>query len=273
MILYDDVKIEIMIDFKKYKSNIRYFYDLVMVLTNKEIKVRYKNSVFGYLWSLANPLFFALIYFTAFKTFMRVDIEDYTLFLICGLFPWQWMGNSLSNNLFSFIGNAQIIKKTVFPRAVLPLSNILMEGFNFILSLPVIFFFIFFYGKEFYWESWVLYIPILLLLQVVVSYGFSLLFATVNLFFRDIERFVQLGLMMLFYATPILYKSTMIPERYEWIINYNPFAKLMISWRDLFMTGNVDNDYLLSTLIIGIMINIMALFIYNKLKFKFAEVL
>ncbi|MCG3886884.1 ABC transporter permease [Photobacterium leiognathi] len=262
-----------MIDFKEYKSNIRYFYDLVMVLTNKEIKVRYKNSVFGYLWSLANPLFFALIYFTAFKTFMRVDIDNYTIFLICGLFPWQWMNNSINNNLFAFLGSAQIIKKTNFPRSVLPLSNILMEGFNFILSIPIIIVFLLFYNIKINYGSIIFWTPLLMVSQIIISYGISLIFSSINLFFRDIERFVQLGMMMLFYATPILYAEHMVPEKYKWIIEYNPLAKITLCWRELFMTGNVNIEYFQSSIIYGFIFCILGFIIFNKLKYRFAEVL
>lgn len=262
-----------MINVKTLKYKIRYFYDLVMVLTNKEIKVRYKNSVFGYLWSLANPLFFALIYFTAFKVFMRVDIENYTIFLICGLFPWQWLNNSINNNLFAFLGNAQIIKKTNFPRSVLPLSNILMEGFNFIISIPIIIGFLYFYKIHVNYEFLMYWVPILAFTQILIAYGISLIFSSINLFFRDIERFVQLGMMMLFYATPILYSEKMIPHGYLWVLDYNPLAKIILCWRDLFMHGNVNIEYFQSSIQVGIISCLIGSIIFNKLKYRFAEVL
>ncbi|MGN5903477.1 O-antigen export ABC transporter permease RfbA, partial [Klebsiella pneumoniae] len=107
-------------------------------MTNKDLKVRYKSSMLGYLWSVANPLLFAMIYYFIFKLVMRVQIPNYTVFLITGLFPWQWFASSATNSLFSFIANAQIIKKTVFPRSVIPLSNVMMEGLHFLCTIPVI---------------------------------------------------------------------------------------------------------------------------------------
>lgn len=244
-----------------------------MILTRKEIKVRYKNSFLGYLWSLANPLCFAMIYYIAFKVFMRVNIENYTLFLICGLFSWQWMANSITHNLFSYVNNAQIIKKINFPRSVLPLSSILMEGFNFIISIPVILSFLYFYNIEFHSFSYIVWIPILSLIQIFITYGLSLALATLNLFFRDVERFVQLGLMMLFYATPILYNEAMIPVKYQWIIDINPLAKIAVSWRNLFLHGTIDFSYIISSLITGFVCMCIGCLIFNKLKYRFAEVL
>lgn len=113
------------------KYSLGYLWDLATVITQKELKVRYKSSFFGYLWSIANPLLFAMIYYFIFKLVMRVQIPNYTVFLITGLFPWQWFANSANNSLFSFISNSQIIKKTVFPRSVIPFSNVLMECLHF----------------------------------------------------------------------------------------------------------------------------------------------
>ncbi|HHQ5456019.1 TPA: ABC transporter permease [Aeromonas veronii] len=245
----------------------------MIILTKKEIKVRYKNSFLGYIWSLANPLCFAMIYYVAFKVFMRVNVENYTLFLICGLFSWQWMANSITHNLFAYINNAQIIKKTNFPRSVLPFSSILMEGFNFIISIPVIMVFLHYYNVTYHFMSYLIWIPILSLIQILITYGLSLTLATLNLFFRDVERFVQLGLMMLFYATPILYDESMIPDGYQWIIDLNPLAKIAVSWRNLFLYGSVNISYILSSLLIGVVCMCVGCFVFNKLKYRFAEVL
>lgn len=250
----------------------RYYLDLVSVLTDKEIRIRYKSSVFGYLWSLANPVCFAVIYHLAFKVFMRVPIEDYALFLICGLFAWQWLSCSISHNLGVFAGNAQMVKKTGFPRSALPLSIILMEGFHFLLSLPVIIFCLYVFDKEITYSLFFL-IPVLLVIQTLMAYGFSLIFSSLTLFFRDIERFVQLTLTALFYATPILYSTALMPETYHWIIDYNPFAKLIILWRDLFLTGGINIPYLIDTSLIAIISLFIGFYIFNQLKHRFAEVL
>ena len=90
--------------------------DLIVELTKKEMKVRYKRSYLGYLWSVLNPLTLALIFFFAFKVVMKVGIEDYPLFLIAGLFPWQFLSNSVNAGVMAFVSNASLIKKTSFPR-------------------------------------------------------------------------------------------------------------------------------------------------------------
>jgi lipopolysaccharide transport system permease protein len=88
---------------------IQHSIDLIIVLTQKELKVKYKNSFLGYLWSIAHPLAFAFVFFLAFKIVMRVEVEDYALFLIAGLFPWQWFSNSVNASALVFLGNASIV--------------------------------------------------------------------------------------------------------------------------------------------------------------------
>ena len=231
------------------KYNLGYLFDLLVVITNKDLKVRYKSSMLGYLWSVANPLLFAMIYYFIFKLVMRVQIPNYTVFLITGLFPWQWFASSATNSLFSFIANAQIIKKTVFPRSVIPLSNVMMEGLHFLCTIPVIVVFLFVYGMT-PSLSWVWGIPLIAIGQVIFTFGVSIIFSTL-----------------------ILYASDMIPEKFSWIITYNPLASMILSWRDLFMNGTLNYEYISILYFTGIILTVVGLSIFNKLKYRFAEIL
>ncbi|MGF9658669.1 ABC transporter permease [Pantoea agglomerans] len=254
------------------RYSIGYLFELVLVITGKEIKIRYKNNIFGYLWSLANPLCFAFIYYVAFKVVMKVPVENYTLFLLCGLFPWQWFANSLIMGMGGFLSNAQIIKKTAFPRFVIPFSTVLMECFHFIFAIPVIFIFLHIYGFSPDW-IWLAGVPIIGLAQILLSFGLAILFATINLFFRDIERFVSLAIMMLFYATPILYSVDLVPKEYLWVFNANPLSSMILSWRDLFMHNNLNWGYIGNFYISSLICVFLGMWTYNKLKDRFAEVL
>ncbi|MDU2098649.1 MAG: ABC transporter permease, partial [Staphylococcus sp.] len=121
--------------------------------------------------------------------------------------------------------------------------------------------------------TWVWGIPLIAIGQVIFTFGVSIIFSTLNLFFRDLERFVSLGIMLMFYCTPILYASDMIPKTYSWVITYNPLASMILSWRDLFMNGVINYEYILILYITGIILAILGLGIFNKLKYRFAEIL
>jgi len=130
------------------KKEFQHYIDLMIVLTQKELKVKYKSSFLGYLWSIAHPLAFALVFLVAFKIIMRIEIEDYALFLIAGLFPWQWFSNSVNASPLVFLGNASIIKKVNFPRNLMPFTQVFQDMIHFILAIPVIVLFLFIYRKS-----------------------------------------------------------------------------------------------------------------------------
>ena len=254
------------------KYSVGYLLDLATVITEKELKVRYKSSFFGYLWSIANPLLFALIYYFIFKLIMRVQIPNYTIFLITGLFPWQWFASATTTSLFSFIANAQIIKKTVFPRSVIPFSNVMMECLHFLCTIPVIIVFLYVYNMR-PSLNWLWGIPLIGIGQMILTLGIALMLSTLNLFFRDLERFVTLGIMLLFYCTPILYSNDMIPAKFQWLVEYNPMANMVVSWRDLFMNGVLNYQDMGRMYLYAFGFLAVGSWIFNSLKYRFAEIL
>ncbi len=251
---------------------IQHYIDLITVLTQKEIKVRYKSSFLGYLWSIGHPLAFAMVFFIAFKIVLRIQVENYALFLIAGLFPWQWFANSVNASPMLFLGNASIIKKVNFPRNIIPLTAVLQDMIHFVLSIPVIVLFMFIYHKSLS-LTWLYGIPVLLSIQFVITYGVSLIISSLNLFFRDLERLTVILMTLLFYFTPVIYPETMIPERYKPLINLNPLAPLMISWRNLFLNGTLEPASLIILLAYSLIILLLGYQVYRKLSWKFAEVL
>ncbi len=254
------------------RQKLEYYFDLISVLTKKEIKIRYKSSMLGYVWSIANPMLYALIFYFVFKVIMRFQIKEYSLFLICGLFPWQWINNSILSSTMSFVGNVSLIKKVAFPRLFLPLAQVLNDGFHFIVSIPVIVVFLLFYGRL-PSLSWLLLVPFMLIPTFLIIYGFSLAISSINVFFRDLQYLVNLIMMVLFYLTPVFYSIRFVPEKYRYLVYANPFTPVVLSWRSLFMHNTIDiNNYLIS-LLYGVVALLAGLFIYGKLKDRFAEMI
>ena len=121
--------------------------ELLYVLVRKELKARYKNRFLGYVWALANPVAFAFVYWIAFKFIMRMEVENYSLYLLTGIFPWVWLSTGVISATRSFIVNASLIKKVPLPRAILPLGNVAQEMVHFVFALPVIVAFVWFAGE------------------------------------------------------------------------------------------------------------------------------
>lgn len=251
---------------------IQHYIDLIIVLTQKELKVKYKSSFFGYLWSIGHPLAFAFVFLVAFKVVMRIEVEDYALFLITGLFPWQWFSNSVNAAPMVFLGNASIIKKVNFPRNLMPFTQVFQDMIHFVLSIPVIVLFLFIYHKT-PSLSWFYGIPVLLIIQFLMTYSISLIVSSTNLFFRDLERLTIILTTLLFYFTPIIYPEKMVPEKYRFLINLNPLSPLMVNWRNLLLTGTLELSYVALSLGYAMLAFVLGYLVYNKLSWKFAEVL
>lgn len=246
--------------------------DLLIVLVQKELKVRYNHKLLGYLWSIANPLAHSMIYFLAFRVFMRVHIDNYTLVLISGLFPWQWISNSIGGATSLFVGNAAIIKKVDFPRYIVVLADDLNHMIHFVASIPVIMLFLFLF-KEAPTIHWLYGFPILLVLQFITAFSLSLTIATLNVFLRDLERLTSILLHFVFYVTPILFPLNQIPAGYKKYIFLNPLAPLMVSWRELILEGQLEPRYLAYSAIYAVLFFAIGAFLYRKLEWRFAEVI
>jgi len=218
---------------------LQYYLDLILILTIKEFKIKYKGSILGYIWSLLNPLLLTIIFYFAFKIVLKIPTKDYLLFLIAGLFPWQWFANSLSISPNILIYNANIIKKIYFPRCFLPLAVVLSEMIHFLLSIPIIFITAIFY-KKIPSYHWFLGIPLILIPQFLFTFGLTLLISALNVFFRDLERIVFFLLTIIFYLTPIIYDESLIPTKYKLILSLNPLYGIIHLWKDLFINNNFD---------------------------------
>jgi lipopolysaccharide transport system permease protein len=246
--------------------------DLLSELIKKEIKIRYKNSYLGYIWSVANPLALALIFYFVFQIISKMEMENYALFLVTGLFVWQWIMNSMQVGTMQFVGNAGLIKKVNFPRYFIVIALVFSEGFNFIFSLPIIF------GFGIYYDIFpslkvLIGIPLLLIITASFIYGLSLFLATINLFFRDMERIVGLLMTFIFYATPILYPVSMIPDNFSYLLYVNPFTPFVIIWRELLLNNIFDLHFISISLSYAFISVLFGSFFYNKLKYKFAELI
>ncbi|MEZ4873238.1 MAG: ABC transporter permease [Bdellovibrionales bacterium] len=153
-------------------NSLKHSYELVMILAEKEIKTRYKKNIFGYLWSISNPLAYTLIFYFAFEVVLKISEPNYTLFLITGLFIWQWISNYLGGSTLTFIQNTQLIKKASFPRYLIPLTTCLQDAFHFLVSIPILIVFMFLYKVDFHPEIF-LAIPLNFFVTFIFLFGLA----------------------------------------------------------------------------------------------------
>jgi len=203
--------------------------ELIWALALKELRVRYKRSVLGFLWALLNPLLMMIILTLVFGTLMRFSIDHYAIFLLSMLLPWTFFSQSLAYGVESVVGNAQLLKKVRVATLVFPVAAVLANVINFLLSLLPLALLIVLLRFPLYW-TWV-YLPVPMLGLFLFTLGTCFLFATVNVFFRDVSHIVQIILSAWFYVSPIIYSLDFIPQKYRFFFRLNPMLYVLNGFR------------------------------------------
>ena len=252
------------------KRTLAYYRDLVLVLLGKEFKIRYKSTLLGYGWSVMHPLASALILFVLFRVVMRFELQAYWLYLIGGLFAWQWIANTVASANFYFLGNSTLIKKVRFQRAALVLAGVLNDLVHFLVSIPVVIGIMAYYHK---WPriEWLWMLPALVAVQLVMTFGLGLFVATANLFFRDLERLSGILMNLLFYLTPIVFTWDRVPAEYQWLLYVNPFAPLVACWHGLFYYDAVPMACLAGACAWSAAFFALGWLVYSRCVWRFAE--
>jgi len=250
--------------------SIEYRRDLVAALLTKELRARYKRTVLGYAWSLLNPLAMAAIYFVLVTRIFDVKVENYSLVLVAGLFPWQWIANSIMSSSMVFVGNAGLIRRTSFPRAVLVLSTSLNDLVHYLASVPVILGFMLWF-RIIPDARWLLLLPILLVVQWAIILGIGFIVASANVFFRDLERITTIGVTIWFYLTPVIYTREMIAGKHEWLLYANPVTGVLLGWRSLFMGEPIDLVLLACSAAWAVVLSSAGYMFYRRVQWRFAE--
>lgn len=236
----------------------------------KDIRGKYKGSFLGVLWSFVNPLLMVLVYALVFPYIMRIKQDNYLIYLISAIIPWNYFTTTVTQGTVTVLNNANVIKKVYFPREILPISTATSALVNFLISCIIILLFVIFGGVGI---SWVLiFLPFIALIQYIISLSIIFILSGVEIYVKDIEYIVNFVIMMLFYLTPILYSIDMIPAKLQWIIKLNPMSHLINAYRDIFLYHNIPNMKNLSILLaIGLVLLVITYKLFKKMEKGFAE--
>lgn len=245
--------------------------ELLKTNIKKDIRGKYKASFLGVLWSFVNPLLQVLVYAIVFPYIMRVQTDNYLIFLVCGIIPWTWFTYSISNGTTSITTNANLIKKVYFPREILPISVVSSGLINFLISCIIILLFVIFGGLGVTWH--LIFLPFIALIQYVITLSIVFLLSAFNVYVKDTEYIVVFFVNMLFYATPILYSIEMFNNTWlVWLFRFNPLAHLINAYRDIFYVHQVPQiGNLLILFGVGIILMLLCYMLFKKLEKRFAE--
>lgn len=276
------------------------FRELLFAMVEREIKIRYKNSALGFLWSLVMPLATIFVMWLVFKVFMRNATPSFSAYVLAAYLPYQFIQMAILDSAQSVLISLPVVKKVYFPREILPLASVISNFIHFLLSLPVFFGFLFityastgFEVSPFTWRLW--FLPVLLVITFMLTAGVAFIISALNVFYEDVKYIISLLLYLMFFLTPVMYFSenvyyALIDKPYGKtlyiIYHLNPIAMLATAYKKtLVPLGKIDaggTSGLVSPLpfdwaLFGVTVAIsLFLFfggyaLFNRLKWKFVE--
>jgi ABC-type polysaccharide/polyol phosphate export permease len=259
---------------------------LLQNLVRRDLKVRYRNSVLGVLWSLLNPLLLMSVFTLIFTVFNGQEIRQYSVFFLVGLISWNFFSGSLLAGTQSIAANANLIKKVYFPREILPASTILSQFVNYLIALGVLIVFIYTTGLGLTRHA--LWVPVILVTQLIFTFGLTLLLGSLHVFYRDVIMILDVVLLAGFFLTPIFYPLSLYtnpltiagislePARVmRWI---NPMASIVDGYRTVLW--GIDNDigpsamapdFIFRTTLTAVLVFIIGYTVFRRTQHLFSE--
>lgn len=247
------------------------YFELIKNLVLKDLKLKYRDSALGFLWSLANPLLLILVYSFVFTQMLRVDIPDFPHFLLVGILPWNFFASSVMMSTGSVIENANLIRKVWLPIEVFPVATVLFNLAQFLLALGILLpMSLFFFHFSLTWSVFA-FVPVLIL-YVLFTLGMCFLFSTATVFYRDIKHFTEIFLTLTFWLTPIIYDVRQLSESLRTIVFMNPISFFIASYQDILYRQNPPSTSDLAALCFVSLISLaFGYSVFRGFKVRFAE--
>jgi lipopolysaccharide transport system permease protein len=249
-------------------SRPRHRTDLVRELVTRDIKLRYRRSVLGIAWSQIAPLSMIAILSFVFAHIVNLKIPHYAAFLFVALLPWVWFQSAMIAATQSVVGGRDLLRQPGFPVAMLPVVSISTTLINYLLALPVMFLWLGLSTHRIPAKTVVL--PVIIAVQFLITIGPALMLSAINVRFRDMTHIVEIALLPLFYATPIIYAPPV--RQFHWVFQLNPLAHLMTAYRDALLYGRwPEITPLIVLAVIGLILASIGYRVFDRLSYGFPE--
>lgn len=261
---------------KNYWTDLWRYKELFYILSWRDIKVRYKQTIIGTLWAIIRPLLTMIIFTIVFGKvagMKSVGNAPYALMVFAGLLPWQFFSTAFSTASDSLITNSNLISKVYFPRLIVPASAIITSLIDFLISFAILFFVMIFYHYPPGWK--IIILPFFTFLTFLPSFGFGLYLSALNVKYRDfryvIPFIVQIGL----YISPVGFSSSSIPEKWKLIYYLNPIVSIIdgFRWCIIESAPNPFNRYFFISLAVTLIALIYAVIKFRKMEKTFADII
>jgi lipopolysaccharide transport system permease protein len=248
--------------------------ELLVAWVIRDIKVRYKQTLLGAAWAILQPLSLMLIFSFIFTNLVQIptDGTPYPIFSYTSLLPWTFFSTSITFGVPSLANNASLLSKIYFPREVFPLAAIAASFIDFLVAAVVFLGMMIVYQINLRWT--LLWVPLVLLVQIILTMGVVLFAAAVNVFYRDVRFIIVLAIQLWMYATPIIYPLSVVPDQFRAIYMLNPMAGIIESYRALILRGESPPwPYLGVAAVLSLIAFLLAYRWFKKMERNFADVI
>ena len=257
---------------RKYLRELNRRRDLLIYLVISGLKAQHRNTFLGYFWWLLDPLLGVVVYYFLVVIVLGRGGENYAPFLVIGLVVFRWLSSTVNTSAKSIVSKAGIITQVYLPKAIFPFGASLTQLINFSFGLVVIAIFLAFFrivpGKEVIW------LPFIMIIQLLFHMAISLILGYICVFIRDIENITTHLMRIMRYASPVIWQKNMLPADYQWISRVNPFSHLLTAYRNVLMYNALpDFNKLLVLGGVSLVIIIFMLYFYSKNEHKIIKVL
>jgi lipopolysaccharide transport system permease protein len=253
----------------RLEARMRHPLDVVTHLVAREFRLRYRRSVFGWLWSVAQPVARFLVLAFVFTTVLPLDVPNYAVFLFSGLIGWMWFSAALSSATSSVVNRQDLLMRPGISRMVIPVVSVLSDATDYLAALPVLAVILLFSGGI--PLTWLL-LPVVLLPMFLLVLGLGYALCAANVYLRDVHILVGVATLLGFYVTPVFYSPDQVPADFRWVVELNPVSVLLEMQRDVLVEGIVPpSGQLLAAYGMGLLALLLGGAVYRRLSPMFVD--
>jgi lipopolysaccharide transport system permease protein len=257
---------------KNYWKDLLRYRELFYILSWRDIKVRYKQTLLGAAWSIIRPLLTTIVFTFVFSRIAKLQHPGnapYLLMVYAGMLPWQFFSNALSESSSSLTGNANLITKIYFPRLIIPASSVITSLVDFAISFFILLIMLFWFS---YTPSWhLIFLPLFIILVFFSAFGIGLYLTAVNVKYRDFRYIIPFIIQFGLYITPVGFSSDLIPEKWKWLYALNPMVGVIDGFRWCILGDPLDLSVLISAVVVTVLFLWLGLAYFRKMEKTFAD--
>lgn len=250
------------------------FRELLYFLAWRDIKVKYKQTLIGVIWVILQPLLTMVVFSVLFGRFVKMPSDNipYPIFVYIGLLPWQYFAAVLGQSTNSVVSGAQMITKIYFPRLIMPASTAIAAIMDFLIAFMILGLMMLWYGVSVSWGM--LLVPMLVILTMMNAVGFGMWFSALNVRYRDVQFAMPFMIQIWMFATPVIYPSSLLGERFAWILSLNPMGGVIEAFRASVL-GHLPVPWvsLGISVLVGLLVFITGMFYFKRVERYFADVI